>query len=313
MDGTSPLGWEAMSIRDAFPTRALRARCALISFLVCVICLNLPAEAGPGGGHGGFGGGHFGGGHSGHAHAARSGNSGGHRHWMKLGLGKKSAPTTADASGTQPRWWNFNSAAPSPTSHRMPSTLLWSPLRGEHGVPFISVASASAPHFHQNVYFHPHRPFASSGCFFNGMTQVCFLEPFLPLLGFGYFGYGEGYGGDWDNGGNLAGMDEAGMTQPVPPEDNPPSANENSAAWDAAGHAGASEDRDLGTGVFVLVLRNGTTHAVTNYWVADGYLEYVCPDGTRSHVPLDALDLQSTVLRNEVRGLPFVLRTMAEP
>jgi len=316
MGGTIPWGWEAMSIQDAFLTRALRALCALISLPVCVICLNLPAEAGPGGGHAGFGRGHFGGGRSGHAHTARSGNSGGHLHWMKLGLGKKSALTTADASGSPSGWWNFNSAAPSATSHPMPSTMLWSPVRGEHGVPFISVASASAPQVHQNLYFHPHRPFASSGCFFNGMTQICFLEPFLPLLGFGYFGYGEGYGGDWDNGGDLAGMDEArmtGMTLPVSPDENPPSANENSATWDAAAHAGASEDWDLGTDVFVLVLRNGTTHAVTNYWVADRYLEYVCPDGTRSHVPLDALDLQSTVLRNEARGLPFVLRTMAEP
>jgi len=35
----------------------------------------------------------------------------------------------------------------------------------------------------------------------------------------------------------------------------------------------------------------------------------VSPDGTRSHVPLDALDLQGTVLRNAPRGLAFVLRS----
>jgi hypothetical protein len=297
-----------MSIRDAFRVRALRALCALIPFLPCVLGLNLPAEASPGGGHGGFGGGHFGGGHFGHAHTVRSGNSSGHFHWLKLGLGKKSALTTADANGTRTSWWNFNSASPRAASRPMPSTMLWAPARLEHGVPFISVPSGFAPHFHQTLHFH--RPFPSSGCFFNGTTQVCFFEPFLPLLGFGYFGYGDGYGGDWDNGGDLPGMD-AGVTQPVLPEDNPPSANENSAAWDAAAQAGSSEDWDLGQGVFVLVLRNGTTHAVTNYWAADGYLEYVCPDGTRSHVPLDALDLQSTVVRNEVRGLPFVLRTTA--
>ena len=147
------------------------------------------------------------------------------------------------------------------------------------------------------------------------MTQICFFEPFLPLVGFGYFGNDDGYGGDRDDGGDLSGMDEAemaGVSQPVSRDENPLSTNENSAAWDAAAQAGASEDWDLGKGVFVLVLRNGTTHPVTNYWAADGYLEYVSPDGTRSHVPLDALDLQSTVVRNEVRGLPFVLRTTAE-
>ena len=144
------------------------------------------------------------------------------------------------------------------------------------------------------------------------MTQICFFEPLLPLVGFGYFGYGGGYGGDWNNGGDLSGMDQAemtGATAPMSPEENPPSANENLAAWEATARAGAEQDWDLGNDVFVLVLRNGTTHAVTNYWAADGYLEYVSPDGTRSHVPLDALDVESTVVRNEVRGLPFVLRT----
>jgi hypothetical protein len=33
-----------------------------------------------------------------------------------------------------------------------------------------------------------------------------------------------------------------------------------------------------------VVLNNGTTHAVTDYWVADGYLEYVSPRRhTQSH------------------------------
>jgi hypothetical protein len=302
-----------MCIRDAFPVRALRALGALTPFVVCVICLNLPAEAGHGGGgHGGSGGGHFGGGHFGHTHAARSGNSGGHFHWMKLGLGKKPAVTPADPGSTRSSWWNFNSGSWSAASRPVPSTMLWVPARLKHGVPFISVPRRSAPHFRQNLYFPRHRPFASSGCLFNGMTQVCFFEPFLPLVGFEYFGYGDGYGGDWDNAGDLSGMAEAemtGATQPVSPEETPPSANENSSARDAAAHAGAHQDWDLGKDVFVLVLRNGTTHAVTNYWAEQGYLEYVSPDGTRSHVPLDALDLESTVVRNEVRGLPFVLRT----
>jgi len=70
-----------------------------------------------------------------------------------------------------------------------------------------------------------------------------------------------------------------------------------------------AEDWQLGKGVFVLVLNNGASHAVTDYWVADGYLEYVSPEGTRSHIPLDALDLESTVLRNAPRGLAFVLRS----
>ncbi len=70
----------------------------------------------------------------------------------------------------------------------------------------------------------------------------------------------------------------------------------------------ASDDQAVGPGEFLLVLNNGTSHAVTDYWVADGYLEYLNPDGTRSHVPLEALDLQNTVSQNAPRGVPFVLR-----
>lgn len=68
----------------------------------------------------------------------------------------------------------------------------------------------------------------------------------------------------------------------------------------------------MGKGIFLLVLKNGTTHAVSDYWLSDGYLEYLRSDGVRSHFPLEALDLQQTVAMNSPRGLPFVLRSTPE-
>ena len=68
-------------------------------------------------------------------------------------------------------------------------------------------------------------------------------------------------------------------------------------------------DEAMGKGFFLLVLKNGTSHAATDYWLADGYLEYVSLDRTRSHVPLEALDLQKTVVEDSRRGLAFVLRS----
>ena len=65
----------------------------------------------------------------------------------------------------------------------------------------------------------------------------------------------------------------------------------------------------VGKGFFLLVLKNGNSYAATDYWLADGYLEYVSLDRTRSHIPLEALDLQKTVIENSGRGLPFVLRS----
>jgi hypothetical protein len=160
--------------------------------------------------------------------------------------------------------------------------------------------------------------FSSSGCFFNGVTQVCFFEPFLPLLSFSgafdpvYSGFG--FGGDsLDLGDDLnsQGPTQWGMSA-IPPTANPSdndTAEGNSRVHPGATLGAATEDRAVGKGVFLLVLNNGTSHAVTDYWIADGYLEYISPDGTRSHIPLEALDLQNTVIKNTPRGLPFVLRS----
>jgi hypothetical protein len=61
-------------------------------------------------------------------------------------------------------------------------------------------------------------------------------------------------------------------------------AQRNSAVHPGATLDAATEDRTLSKGIFLLVLNNGTRNAVVDYWVADGYLEYISPDGTRSHV-----------------------------
>src|SRR5215469_13923651 len=47
----------------------------------------------------------------------------------------------------------------------------------------------------------------------------------------------------------------------------------------------AAEQGEKGT--FLLVLKNGTLHAVTDYLLANGYIEYVGRDGGRSHIPLE--------------------------
>lgn len=70
-----------------------------------------------------------------------------------------------------------------------------------------------------------------------------------------------------------------------------------------------TEGSAVGKGVFLLVVNNGTSHSVTDYWVADGYLEYFGPDGRRSHIPLEALDLQNTVIENA----PVAFRLFSAP
>jgi hypothetical protein len=85
-----------------------------------------------------------------------------------------------------------------PSILRIPTTLLWSPPlfppRPDGKVSFVSSPVRPHPRF----FFKRFPRFSSSGCFFNGVTQVCFFEPFLPLLSFsGCFDpFYSGFGGD---------------------------------------------------------------------------------------------------------------------
>ena len=236
---------------------------------------------------------------------------------MKLGLGRHSAPIARSAPEPMNNWtsssWSFNTPGLVGSSHGLPSTMMWSPGRLEpksgHEISFAS----APPHFRHCHPFRHHPFFGSSACFFNGISQVCFFEPFFPLLGVGDFGSEDLDAADF--GANSSGIPEedmAGISEPAAPlAQAPPDANEDSAR-SAQAWRGASEDWDLGKDVYVLVLQNGATRPVSSYWAADEYLEYVSPDGTRSHIPLSALDLAGTVARNQSRGIPFVLRSPPE-
>jgi hypothetical protein len=305
-----------MGIRNAFLVQSLR----ILPILLLLIYSFAPEPAvgavGVGGGGGHFGG-HFGGGHSSSGQSSE-GHSRGHFGWLRLGFGKHAArhglpqaSSTSEASFYPARLWTQATSASTASISRSQSTLLWSPKQVAPK-PFDQLFFAS-PHCY------PHRPgfgsnrfgrFVPSGCFFNGFTQVCFFEPFWPLISFGaYFDFsdwGFGFGGGTtdlgDNPTDLGWQDMSAV---------PPSNSFDNDATDEYSSVTAIEaaDRNLDSGVFILVLKNGTRHAVTNYWVADGYLEYVDRGGERSHIPLEALDLEATVNRNAPRGLPFVLRS----
>jgi hypothetical protein len=337
-------GWEAMSTQTDFLVRSARVFPILLSAICLVsICLVSTADGqhgGGGSGHGGGGGhsgaGHSGGGHSSAAHSSRGHSGGSHagRHfsWLHFGFWKHSGPkagsggfSSSDTSTALPsRLRSFNRAVRSAHISRMPTTLLWSPPLVRSGLD-RRVSFASSGWRRHRRFFQRFPQFASSGCFFNSVSQVCFFEPLWPLLcfygDFGYFDFGFGgldFGGDQQGltESQMPGMWQAGNLS----EMNPPDANSSDETGTAKGNlpmrlgAGLSappEDWQLGKGVFVLVLNNGARIAVTDYWAADSYLEFVSPDGTRGHVPLEALDLENTVERNGVRGLPFVLRSTA--
>jgi hypothetical protein len=61
-------------------------------------------------------------------------------------------------------------------------------------------------------------------------------------------------------------------------------------------------------GTVMLYLNDGTSFAVTDYWVADYKLHYVTEGARENVIDLDQIDVQRTVDENAARGVGFTLR-----
>jgi hypothetical protein len=58
-----------------------------------------------------------------------------------------------------------------------------------------------------------------------------------------------------------------------------------------------------------LVLKNGTSYLVRDYWLEFGKLQCVTLDGERKLLRLSRLDLDETVRLNRERGMEFAIRS----
>lgn len=285
--------------------------------LLCMISLIMSAEAQHGGsGHGGGGhsagghssGGHFGGGHS-SPNRSTSGHSGGHFGWLRFNFKNRDAHRTAptNVSGAllprpaEPTWRMPARALPSTLIRIIPVESTTFTTRKERS------SSSWLRHRPRRSFGHfpcPH----SSGCYFDGFNQVCFFEPLLPIFSSGF------YLGLLDYGFEVDAMDQSGELMPTDTAFTAAAADTESENLPSTSPPSASPPSDFrGEGLdprfFLLILKNGTEQVVTDYWVADGYIEYVSRDGSRSHFPIEALNLQQTVTENSYRGLAFSLRS----
>jgi len=299
---------------------AFLSRCfPVLTILVCFsLLVSFAAALPPGGaaGGGGFGGGHGfgGGGHFGGHFGGHSGNgkSVGHLGWLHLG-GHTNRGLRAGAFEDSSPFWSSSlwSSIGFARSFSAPPTMLSNrPVVAAYGgrYSFPTWHHEGSYGYHFGKY--PFGRYGSSGCFFNGATQVCFFAPLLPFCGFAdAFYFDGGFDGAWmdsgeSTGDNSAEVGQAEMETIAPVNDLSDTAGDISAEADTSPGSSAG-----GKGQFMIVLRNGVQYAVSDYWVADGYLEYTISDGTRSQVPLESLDLEATVAKNAPRGLPFVLRS----
>lgn len=289
--------------------------------LLSMMCLIMLAEAQHGGGgHGGSGGhsgghagGHSSGGHIGGGHSSRnrstSGHSAGYFGWLQFNFRNRGAHRTAPASGSDALLARPAEPTRSMPAHPLPSTLIrTTPLESTGFTTHRELPSSSWPRHRPRRFFGRFPCAHSSGCYFNGFNQVCFFEPFLLFPSGFYFSLLEnGFDDDaMDQSGELAPTDTVPIAAAAADaeSENPPTRPPA-----AAGPPSDFRGKGLGLRFFLLILKDGTEQIVTDYWVADGYIEYVSRDGSRSHIPIEALDLQETVTENSYRGLPFSLRS----
>jgi hypothetical protein len=121
--------------------------------------------------------------------------------------------------------------------------------------------------------------------------------------GYGYFypGYGYSMGGSYsDFTGNVT-NDTMPYGAPSLVPDSEPSAAEATAPPSAAAPSPNADST-------VLFLKDGTSFAVTDYWLESGRLHYVTTYGGANAIELEALDTQRTVDENARNGVTFTLR-----
>lgn len=82
----------------------------------------------------------------------------------------------------------------------------------------------------------------------------------------------------------------------------PSAAPSNAPAADSRSDAAATSPDTL------IYLKDGSSYAVTDYWLAGYKLHYVTSYGARNSIDLNQLDFQRTVEENAMRGVGFTLR-----
>ncbi len=70
----------------------------------------------------------------------------------------------------------------------------------------------------------------------------------------------------------------------------------------------AAQPARLSSQLTLLVFKDNSISAVTDYWLEDGQLHYKNFSGAESAVPLEQIDLEMTAYLNWQRGAKFVLR-----
>jgi len=133
--------------------------------------------------------------------------------------------------------------------------------------------------------------------------------------GFGYNGYGY-YGGSSAPYYLQGGPDDSSDSQDVAPSlwRNGPGPSDDSSDVQENVQGNVQGNADSSGPDTVIYLKDGTSFAVKDYWVADGQLYYVTTYGGENSINLNLFDVQRSTDDNAARGVTLTLRpTPAQP
>ena len=190
------------------------------------------------------------------------------------------------------------------------------------------LSSQNRFHHNPNYYYYPYYPYYGFGFGspFFGFGFGC--DPWFgcpPGFGYGFgFGYGGGaYSGMYGYGGGSGYDGDLGYyndnsndslqfnnTMPATADQGQgmTSPQDNASEWLDAPQNSSQVSNATPRPYVVIFLRDGSSYAVSDYWLAGGKLHYITSYGGENSVDLNQLDLQRTVNDNATRGVEFTLR-----
>lgn len=242
------------------------------------------------------------------------------------------APPSASARAAA----RVNHYAPANVNGSRPFVPLTSTTRGSatsaHGAAVVAAAQHPfQPRRPGNPFFpfFPFSPFFGFNPFFGGFGfgyggfGPC--DPFWGCYGYGfgygfggglgyfggigsYGGYSSGYGPGWtdaasEGSANVTSPDNVNSYLYAVPGTGSAQAPDSSDATQPAPADSAPQQTYV-----LLYLKDGSSFAVSDYWMTDGKLHYVTSYGGENAVDEGQIDLQRTVNENAARGVDFSLR-----
>jgi hypothetical protein len=203
------------------------------------------------------------------------------------------------------------------------------PLTSAHGAAVVAAAEHPFQPVRPGYPYYPYYPYSGYYPYYGalgfGWGGFGPCDPFWGCNGYGfgygfggglgyfgglgsYGGYSSGYGSGWtdessEGSGNMTSPDSLNSYLYAAPGTGSAQAEDSANAVPPAPAESAPQQTYV-----LLYLKDGSSFAVSDYWMTNGKLHYVTSYGGENAVDEGQIDLQRTVNENAARGVDFSLR-----